>query len=99
MRIFLLGVALAAIGTTALAVPENNTTPVVTAQPGSPPPAPLPQPVTAELNDGSKVEFEADGAVLVVGADGTKTPAPDGVLSLKDGVPFVVKDGKRVSSE
>jgi hypothetical protein len=53
--------------------------------------------ITATLNDGSKIEFEADGSVMVIAADGKKTPAPDGTLTLKDGTPFVVKDGKRVA--
>lgn len=64
-----------------------------------PPPAPLPQPVKAELNDGSKVEFDADGKVWVVDASGSRTIAPDGILSLKDGTPFAVKNGKRVDNE
>jgi hypothetical protein len=58
------------------------------------PPAP-PQPIFAELNDGSKVEIDADGSVWVLAADGSKTVAPDGTLTLKDETPFVVKDGKR----
>jgi hypothetical protein len=63
----------------------------------NPPPAPLPQPVIGELTDGSKVEFGADGSVWVLAADGNKSQAPDGVMSLKDGTPFVVKNGKRVN--
>ena len=68
----------------------------------APPPqsaAIIPPPVIAELNDGSKVEFDADGSVMVLQADGSRTTAPTGILTLKDGTPFVVKDGKRVSEE
>lgn len=37
----------------------------------------------AELQDGTKIEI--DGAnISVVGADGSKTPAPDGTHTLKD---------------
>lgn len=55
-----------------------------------------PQPVKATLNDGSKIEFDADATVWVV-TDGTRNPAPDGLMTLKDGTSFVVKSGKRVS--
>jgi len=53
--------------------------------------------IVATLNDGSRVVFEPGGVVMVLAKDGSKTPAPDGMLTLKDGTPFVVKDGKRVS--
>jgi hypothetical protein len=55
----------------------------------------VPQPVTATLNDGSVVEFDADGTVLVIDK-GNKFQAPDGTMTLRDGTPFTVKDGKRV---
>lgn len=61
--------------------------------------APKPQPVIANLNDGSKIEFDADGTVWVLQENATRTPAPDGTLTLKDGTPFIVRDGHRVSSE
>lgn len=61
----------------------------------SPPPPPA-QPITATLNDGSKVEIEVDGSVWVLAADG-KSEAPDGTMTLKDGTPFVVKEGKWVT--
>ncbi len=77
--------------------PEFPSSAVPTSAATSPPPAPLPQPVSAELNDGSKVEFDADGTVWVLNPAGGKTVAPDGILSLKDGTPFAVKDGKRVN--
>ena len=53
--------------------------------------------IIATLIDGTKVQFEAAGVVMILHKDGTKTPAPDGMLTLRDGTPFVVKDGKRVS--
>jgi hypothetical protein len=58
-----------------------------------------PKPITAELNDGSKVEFDSDNSVWVLAVDGSKSTAPDGVLTLKDGVPFVVRNGKRVGDD
>jgi|GEM_PF-6578262 len=56
------------------------------------------KPVTAELNDGTKIEITNDGSVNIVAKDGSKTTAPDGLLTLKDGVTLTVKGGKRVSS-
>jgi len=97
---------LAACGVSALAA---DAPPVATPLPYSGPPVTAVKPappdavvlptnyISATLNDGSKVEFDADGSVLVVAPDGTKTPAPDGTMTLKDGTPFTVKDGKRVS--
>ena len=55
------------------------------------------KPISAELQDGSKIEIANDGVVSVLNADGTKTAAPDGTLTLKDGVSLVVKAGKKVS--
>lgn len=64
--------------------------------PTAPPPSSMvPQPVTATLNDGSVVEFDADGTVMVIDK-GNKFQAPDGTMTLRDGTPFTVKDGKRV---
>src|SRR5579871_4416522 len=51
---------------------------------------------TKELKDGTKVEIGADNSVNLVNADGTKTPAPDGTHTLKDGTTLMVKDGKKV---
>jgi len=72
-----------------------------TSVPTAPPPAAaaVPQPITAELNDGSKVEIDADGTVWVLAADGGKTVAPDGLLTLRDGTPFVVREGRRVPGD
>lgn len=73
-----------------------------TSVPTSPPPAPAvvePPSINATLNDGTKIEIDADNTVWVLGADKSKTPAPDGTLTLRDGTPFVVKDGKRVAGE
>ena len=63
-----------------------------------PPPAPTepPKPIHAELNDGTQVEFGLDGSVSILNKDGSKDPAPDGILTLKDGVTFTVKGGQRV---
>ena len=38
-------------------------------------------PVSAELQDGTKIEIDGD-SVSVVATDGTKTPAPDGTPTL-----------------
>jgi len=48
------------------------------------------------LKDGTKIEIGSDGIVKIINADGTKTTAPDGVLTLKDETTFNVKDGKKV---
>jgi len=55
------------------------------------------KPVAAELQDGSKIEIASDSTVSVIEKDGSKTAAPDGVHTLKDGVTFTVKNGKRVA--
>lgn len=47
------------------------------------------------LKDGTKVVIEGE-AVSVVGADGTKTAAPDGEHELADGTKVTTKDGKLV---
>lgn len=49
----------------------------------------------ATLKDGTKVSVEGD-MVSVVAADGTKTPAPDGVHELADGTKLETKGGKVV---
>lgn len=49
----------------------------------------------AELKDGTKIEI-VDETVSVVAADGSKTPAPDGVHELKDGSKVETKGGKVV---
>jgi len=69
--------------------------------PTNPPPTPaeVPQPISADLIDGSKVEIDADGTVWVLNPKGGKTAAPDGTMTLKDGTPFIVKDGKRLPGE
>ncbi len=58
-----------------------------------------PKPVKAELLDGTKIEFAPDGAVWVINTDGSRVPAPDGILTLKDGVTFTVKNSARVNEE
>ncbi len=67
-------------------------------QPATTPATPVAQatPVEGELKDGTKVEFGTDGTVSIVNVDGTKTPAPDGVHTLRDNTTFAVKDGKKV---
>jgi|GEM_PF-758376 len=47
------------------------------------------------LKDGTKVVIEGE-MVSVVGADGTKTAAPDGEHELADGSKVTVKEGKLV---
>lgn len=56
------------------------------------------KPVMDELKDGTKIEIGTDGTVSIVNADGTKTTAPDGVLTLKDQTTFGVKDGKKMAN-
>lgn len=51
---------------------------------------------TAKLKDGTTIEIDGD-AVSVVGADGAKTPAPDGTHTLEDGTTVTTKDGKKVA--
>lgn len=45
------------------------------------------------LKDGTKVSVEGD-SVFVVGADGAKTPAPDGEHELADGTKLKTMGGK-----
>jgi hypothetical protein len=74
-----------------------NGKPVEGLQPSAPPAPPNnPKPIHAELNDGTQVEFDLDGSVWILNKDGSKDPAPDGILTLKDGVTFNVKNGNRV---
>ena len=49
-------------------------------------------PKEATLKDGTKVSIEGDH-VYVVGADGTKTPAPDAEHELVGGAKIKTKDG------
>lgn len=49
--------------------------------------------VEHELADGTKVVVEGEN-VSVVAADGTKTPAPDGTHTFKDGTTVTTKGGK-----
>lgn len=49
------------------------------------------------LKDGTKVSVEGE-SVFVVGADGAKTPAPDGEHELADGTKLTTKDGKAVTA-
>ncbi len=49
------------------------------------------------LKDGTKVSVEGE-SVFVVGADGAKTPAPDGEHELADGTKLTTKDGKTVAA-
>lgn len=53
-------------------------------------------PITAALNDGTQVIFFNDGTVKVKIAGGKELTPPDGVLTLRDGTTFAVKDGKRI---
>lgn len=48
------------------------------------------------LKDGTKVTVDGD-VVSVVGADGVKSPAPDGEHEAADGTKIKVKDGKLVT--
>lgn len=50
------------------------------------------------LKDGTKVSIEGEN-VFVVGADGAKTPAPDGEHELADGTKVKVAGGKLVKEE
>lgn len=50
------------------------------------------------LKDGTKIAIEGD-MVSVVGADGTKTPAPDGEHELADGTKVKTMGGKVVAPE
>ncbi len=50
------------------------------------------------LKDGTKVSIEGE-SVFVVGADGAKTPAPDGEHELADGTKVKTAGGKVVKEE
>ncbi len=50
------------------------------------------------LKDGTKVSIEGE-SVFVVGADGAKTPAPDGEHELADGTKVKTAGGKVVKAE
>lgn len=54
-------------------------------------------PAVRELKDGTRIEVAADNSVSVINADGSKTPAPDGAHTLKDGTTITTKDGKKVA--
>jgi hypothetical protein len=56
-----------------------------------------PKPVKATLSDGTNIEIAHDGTVSTVNDKGEKSPAPDGVLTLKDGVTITIKGGKKIS--
>ena len=79
-------------------------TPAAGAVPAAPPGISLsapdkpeaPHPIVADLSDGSKVEIDADSSVWVLQPDASRTVAPDGTMTLSDGTPFVVKEGKLV---
>ena len=55
------------------------------------------KPAMDKLKDGTKIEIGSDGSVSVFNTDGTKNPAPDGVLTLWDDTTFNVKNGKKVT--
>jgi hypothetical protein len=88
-------------------VPVAATTPTPVVTTPAPAPASIPAavptspvasiPVSGELKDGTKIEIAPDGVVSVVNADGTKTAAPDGMLTLRDGATVVVKSGKKAA--
>ena len=53
--------------------------------------------IVGNLADGTSValdEFGVGGTISIVGADGTKTTAPDGVYTFQDGSVATVTDGK-----
>ena len=52
-------------------------------------------PITAELMDGSVVQFNTDGSIQMVGADGKKRTPPDGTMTLRDGTTFSIDKGFR----
>jgi len=88
------------------AAPAAVAAPVAVAPAATPPVNPVPAmemakpvvsgPVQSELKDGTKIETGLDGSVTVVNVDGTRTPAPDGILTLKDGTTISVKNGNKV---
>lgn len=71
----------------ATAAPAATTTTVVTAPASA---------TVAELKDGTKIEITADGSVSIINADGSKTTAPDGSYTLRDGTSLGVKLGKKI---
>lgn len=106
MRKLLLTFFLSVVSISASAAPEPAPAPASSSLPNASPPllfkvAPTAPPqasssaIKAELKDGTHIEIMADGSVLIVNSDGSKTPAPDGVHTLKDGTTFEVKDGKQ----
>lgn len=52
--------------------------------------------ISAELVDGQNVLFRENGYVSIVDERGRYITPPDGVLTLRDGTTFTVKDGLRV---
>lgn len=84
-------------GAWAIELPPTSAAPTsVPTAPPSPPVVVVAQPVIATLLDGSQIEMDADSSVWALNFDGSKSAVPDGILTLKDGVTFAVKDGKRV---
>lgn len=51
--------------------------------------------IMAELNDGQHVVFRNNGSVMIMNERGRAILPPDGVLTLKDGTTFNIKDGMR----
>lgn len=51
--------------------------------------------IIAELNDGQHVIFRNNGAVMIMNERGHAILPPDGILTLKDGTTFNIKDGMR----
>ena len=51
--------------------------------------------IMAELNDGQHVVFRNNGYVSIMNERGRAITPPDGVLTLKDGTTFNIKDGMR----
>lgn len=55
---------------------------------------------TGKLSDGTVIEYsklEAGGAISIVAADGTKTPAPAGEMELEDGRIVVVTEAGKIA--
>jgi glucose/arabinose dehydrogenase len=79
--------------------------PTVAPPPAPTPPAVQPQVITPQpsaiitLKDGTKLEVESDNTVWVLGADGSKVTAPDGMMLMRNGLTLVVKNGKQVPYE
>lgn len=51
--------------------------------------------IMAELSDGQHVVFRNNGSVMIMNERGRAILPPDGVLTLKDGTTFNIKDGMR----